>query len=117
MHTELKLRNISSERILKEYIERRLTFAMSRYGERVSRVTVRIGTAAGGKTEDRSCHITADLHPFGVITAEAIDRDVYSAIDRCVGRLARRFQSKSAQPRSVRSSRASIRVPDHHLAA
>lgn len=115
MHTELKLHHVSPERLLRDYVERRLNFAVSRFGDRIVNVTTRI-TSAGDKPEQLACHMTADLPPFGVITAEAIDEDVYSAIDRCAGRLARRCQSKRARPRS-RSDRASIRIPGRLVAA
>jgi ribosome-associated translation inhibitor RaiA len=57
------------------------------------------------------CRITANLHSFGVITAEASDPDVYLAIDRCMARLARRCASRCTRQRGARPARISIRVP------
>ncbi len=117
MHTEFKLHHVSPERLLSEYVERRLNFALSRFGERIGRVTTRISILSASRSQDLLCRINADLHPFGVVTAEAVDVDVYSAIDRCVSRLARICQSKCARPRSRTVSRSSIRIPSGSSAA
>ncbi len=117
MHTEVKLHHVNPERLLSEYVERRLSFALGRFGHRIGRVTVRIASAPVGAPDQFLCRMTADLNPFGTISAEATDPDVYSAIDRCAGRLARQCESKCARPRSTRSSRMSIRVPGSIWAA
>jgi ribosomal subunit interface protein len=110
MHIELKLHQVNPEELLMSYVERRLNFGLNRFGERVGRVTTRIRVSDGSTPEEITCRITADLRPFGAILAEATDADVYTAIDRCVARLARRCDSKCARPRSARSSRTSIRT-------
>jgi ribosomal subunit interface protein len=110
MHLELKLHQLDAEELLRDYVERRLNFSLSRFGERVGRVTTRISVSDSSASQEITCRITADLRPFGVIVAEARDADVYTAIDRCSARLARRCESKSERPRSARSSRASIRT-------
>lgn len=110
MHIELKLHQVDPEKLLKSYVERRVNFGLSRFGERVGKVTTRIRVSDSGTAEDVTCRMSADLHPFGAILAEATDTDVYTAIDRCVARLARRCDSKCARPRSARSSRTSIRT-------
>jgi ribosomal subunit interface protein len=110
MHTELKLHNVGSERLLFSYVDRRLSFALSHFREHIGRVTTRISATTNGRSE-LMCRITAELHGFGTVTAEAVNTDVYAAIDRCAGRLARRCHSKLVRPRSERTSRSSIRVP------
>jgi ribosomal subunit interface protein len=110
MHLELKLDQVNPEEMLRSYVERRLYFNLSRFGERVNRVTTRIRASEGSTPQEITCRISAALHPFGPILAEATDADVYTAIDRCVARLARRCDSKCARPRSARSSRTSIRT-------
>jgi ribosomal subunit interface protein len=110
MHIELKLREVNPEELLMRYVERRLNFSLSRFGDRVGKVTTRIRVSDSSTPEEITCRVSADLHPFGVILAEATDADVYTAIDRCVARLARRCESKCARPRSTRSSRTSVRT-------
>jgi ribosomal subunit interface protein len=110
MHTELKLHRVNPEELLMSYVERRLDFNLSRFGERVGRVTTRIRVSDATTPREITCRISAHLHPFGSILAEATDADVYTAIDRCVARLARRCDSKCDRPRTARSSRTSIRT-------
>jgi|SRR5512146_811082 ribosome-associated translation inhibitor RaiA len=116
MHTEIKLLQIDSDRLISDYVVRRLSFALGRFGERIGKVTTRIGVASSGAPQDLVCRIAAEFHPFGVVTAEAIDPDVYTAIERCVSRLERRCQSKCARRRNG-SSRDSIRIPIQKPAA
>jgi ribosomal subunit interface protein len=110
MHTELKLHQVNPGKLLISYVERRLNFSLSRFGERIGRVTARIRVSDGTTPGDITCRISAGLHPFGLILAEATDADAYTAIDRCVTRLARRCESRCTRHRSTRSSRTSIRT-------
>lgn len=97
MQLELKLHRVRSEQLLQSYIERRLSFGLSRFNGRMGRVAARIGLSEGKAPAVMTCHFSADLRPFGVITAEASDNDIYTAIDRAAGRLARRCESKCAR--------------------
>ncbi len=117
MYTELKLHHVNPERLLAEYVERRLNFTLARFGDRISRVTTRISSAPAGTPDQWLCRMTLDLQPFGTISAEATDADVYGAIDRCAGRLARQCESKCGRPRSARTGRMSIRMPGFISAA
>lgn len=109
MHVELKLQQVNPEKLLLDYAERRINFLLSRFGERIGKVTTRISGSADRGSSDLICRVSADLHPFGVITAEAIGSDVYTSIDRCTARLARRCASKCERQRDGRLSRKSIR--------
>lgn len=110
MQTELKVHRVNSEELLHQYVERRLSYLLSRFGDRIGKVTARLASS-GSASSDLVCRMTAELRPFGVITAEATDPDAYSAIDRCAGRLARRCESKCARPRGNTQNRATIRMP------
>jgi len=111
MQTEVKLHRVSPDALLRKYVERRLNFVLARFGSRIGRVTARIGEASSGSADELVCRMSADLQPFGVISAEAADMDLYTAIDRCAARLSRRCDSKCSRPRSSRANRFSIRVP------
>ncbi len=117
MHTELKINRVNPESLLRSYVERRLYFALSRFGSRVGKVTVTIVPDCSARTSDLICRAVADLHPFGAVIAEASDTDVYAAIDRAVARLVRRCQSKCTRQRSGMGRRTSIRIPKDRLAA
>ncbi len=114
MHSELRLHQLNPERVLNDYVDRRLSFVLSRFGERIGRVTARVTATAPQSVQ---CRITAELRPVGAVTAMAEDADAFAAIDRCLGRLARRCQSKSMRTRNGRSARVSIRNTDDFAAA
>ena len=116
MHTEIKILQIDSDRLICDYVARRLSFALSRFGERIGKVSARIAPASTGAAPNLICRLAAEFPPFGVVTAEALDPDVYSAIERSVGRLERQCQSKCARRRGG-SNRDSIRIPTQKPAA
>jgi ribosomal subunit interface protein len=117
MHVELKLQQVDPQKLLLDYAERRINFLLGRFGERIGSVTIRISVSPDRKSNELVCRITADLHAFGVVTAEAIGTDVYASIDRCTARLARRCVTKCERSRSRRPSRDSMRLLDFHRAA
>lgn len=110
MRSQFKLHHVNAERLVSDYVERRLGFALGRFAHRIGSVTTAIRADGPRFGNEMTCRISADVQPFGVISAEAVDPDVYAAIDRCAGRLARRCQAKFARPRSRRESRASVRM-------
>jgi len=89
------------------YVERRLRFALSRFGGRVGHVTVRMN--ADGPASSR-CRIEAEILPFGHVAVEEIDSDLFAAIDRATGRIGRLFSRKLERTREDRTGRESIRV-------
>jgi ribosomal subunit interface protein len=78
---------------LREHAERRVAFALSRFGDRMTRVTMRL---ADGNGADKRCVLRVRLAgmPDAVITERA--GDLYAAIDRAADRagrtVARRLQ-------------------------
>lgn len=91
----------------KAYVERRLRYALNRFGGRVGRVTVRI--SADGPAEN-ICRISAEILPFGRIAVEETDSDLFAAIDRATGRIGWLFGRKLERARDARSGRESIRL-------
>src|SRR4051812_8199205 len=117
MHMEFKFHQLNPEELLMSYVERRLHFALSRFGDRVGKVTTRIRLSHASTPGEIMCRTSADLRPFGAVVAEAADADVYTAIDRCIARLARRCDSKCTRSRGTRSSRTTIRTSKLFTAA
>jgi ribosomal subunit interface protein len=111
MHTELKLHHIKAEQLLLGHVERRFSRALARFGDKLGRITVRIGVSGRGRTDTIVCRISADIHSFGFIVAEASDANMYTALDRCTARFARRCASRCMRQRSARAARFSIRSP------
>ncbi len=92
---------------LKLYVERRLHFALARFGNRVGQVTVRIG--ADGPAEHR-CRISTEVLPFGRVAIEENDSDLFAAIDRATGRIGRLFGRELDRSRDARLGRESVRT-------
>lgn len=95
MRVELRIRNTDLASVLRNYADRRLRFALSRFGDRVGRVVVTLSKFDGAEQSiAKSCHITAELRPFGQVATREVDPNLYTAIDRAVGRLGRLFASR-----------------------
>ena len=92
---------------LRSYVERRLKFALDRFGGRVDEVTVRI---CGDGPEANNCRISTEVSPLGRIAVEENDPDLFAAIDRATGRLGRLFGSELKRVRDARVGRESVRL-------
>ena len=95
MQIELRIKNTDLSAILKTYTDRRLRFALSRFGGRVGNVVVvvsEITDVAHGIL--KSCHINVEIRPFGEVVAREEDPNLYTAIDRAVGRVGRLCASR-----------------------
>jgi len=90
-----------------QYIERRLRFALGRFGSRVGQTRVRI-TAEGDR--GRRCRISVEVLPFGRVAVEEIDTDLFAAIDRATGKVGRLVGRELERMRSLRNDRASVRL-------
>jgi len=90
MRVELRVRDVDLAGALREYIVRRLDFALGRFGERVGRVRVKISGLNGTRGGTiASCRISADVLPFGRVALQETELDLYAAIDGAVNRLGR----------------------------
>ena len=104
MHTN----EVDLAEAIEAYVERRLRFALGRFGDRVGHVAVRIG--ADGKA-NRFCHIQSELVPWGRVAVQESDPDLFSAIDRATGRIGRLFGRELERGRENRIGRESVRIP------
>ena len=74
---------------LRTRVERRLGFALSRFGERIGRVLLQFSdTTNQGGDADKRCQIDVGLTPKGV-QVEHIDADMFVALDRAADRASR----------------------------
>ena len=95
MQVDLRIRNTDLTNVLRSYAERRLRFALSRFGDRAGRVVVTVSELqSADQGIATSCHISADIRPFGQVAARETDPDLYAAIDRAAGRIGRLFTSR-----------------------
>jgi putative sigma-54 modulation protein len=107
MHVEIHTNDADLAEAFKSYVNRRLRFALGRFGGRVGRVTVRIG--GDGRTK-RRCRISTVVLPIGRIAVEESDPDLFVAIDRATGRIGRLFGRELERARDARLGRDSVRL-------
>ncbi len=77
---------------LREYITRRLHFALGRFSPAIRRVNVRAGDVNGPRGGvDKRCHILVTLRTSGSspVTVDTHDSDLCAAIDRSTDRIGR----------------------------
>ena len=76
---------------LRSHIERHLRFALSRFGERVARASVRLEHVAGPPVGPRTwcCSIDVTLRPASSVIVDEKQDDLHTAIDRATERVGR----------------------------
>ena len=116
MRVAIQKHNVQVNEDLRAHIERRLQFALSRFGRLVRRVAVHLGDTNGTRgCVDKRCCIEVSLTPSGSVRAEDTDADFFPAVanaadrvGRSVGReLERRRESRSYVPLSLSSTEGS----------
>src|SRR5581483_6014928 len=103
---EFRMQTTDTAEVLKGYIERRLRFALGRFGDRVGHVTVRVSRNAN----EHECRISTELMPFGRVAGKDTDADLFSAVDRAAGRVGRLFGRELQRVRALRRSHESVRA-------
>jgi ribosomal subunit interface protein len=103
MAFELRVRNGEITLELREHVERRLGFALGRFGGRVGRVTVSLEDLNGPRGGlDQHCRIEVGLVPSGKVMAEATGVEVIAAVNRAAERIARRVRNDLERRRVTR---------------
>jgi ribosome hibernation promoting factor len=91
MQVELRIRDTARRDRLRAHVERRLRFALRRFGNRVHRVVVRRGRVNGIRgvrgTGEARCHVEVRLPPSGTVTVKETSTDLFATIDRASGRV------------------------------
>ena len=111
MAFELRVRNGEVTPELRGHVERRLGFALGRFGDRVASVTVSLEDLNGPRGGlDQRCRIEVGLVPSGKVMAEATDVEAVAAVNRAAERIARRVRNEFDRRRATRR-RGSTREP------
>ena len=75
---------------LRAHIERRLRFALGRFGARITAVTVTVEDLNGPRGGvDKQCRITVALASAGHLRVEVSDTEVTPAVDQAAARIGR----------------------------
>jgi len=116
--------SVSGDRVkvttgLREFIDRRLHFALGRFGPAIDHVSVRVGDINGPRGgADKHCRIVVKLRASGSnpIAIDDNDEDLYAAVaqasdrvGRTVARAVERRQGKRAHQRR-RTSTANVEI-------
>ena len=95
MRVELLVKGMDAEDALREYVERRIHFALSRFGSELGRVAVRLTKTDGSQgASQKQCQIVIGLLPSGSVSVVATHADLFGAIDRAVERAGRSVQRR-----------------------
>lgn len=90
MRISLRTQGLEPTEAIREHVDRRVRFAVGRFGDRLDEVTVRIGDANGPRGGlDKTCRLVATLGGAGQVVVEDSDADLYVAVDRGTSRLGR----------------------------
>lgn len=90
MKIDIRTRDIDLSESLHEHIERRLLFALGRFGTRVIAVTVVLEDLNGPRGGiDKQCRMTAVVASARHLRVEVRDTDMLTAIDCAADRLGR----------------------------
>jgi ribosome-associated translation inhibitor RaiA len=85
---------------LRAHLERRVLFAVARFGDRVRSVQATLNDANGPRGgPDKVCRLQAELRGAAPVLVEDADGDAYVAIDRAAGRLGRSVARELARRR------------------
>jgi len=89
MKIQIRSRDVAVPAVLRAHVERRLAFALGRFGERIGCVTVRLSDAGGQPSgAAQCCRIEVGLGPRSE-RAEDTDADRFAAVDHAIDRVSR----------------------------
>ena len=90
MQIQIRARHVEVTESLRVHVERRLGFALARFGGRIGRVIVRFSdTNSHRGGVDNRCQIDVGLRPSGSVRSEDTDADLCIAVNRAADRVAR----------------------------
>lgn len=85
---ELRTHGMEINPGLRDHIDRRLNFALSRFGARVTKATVSLTDNNGPKGGiDKSCQIVVRLRGLGDVIADVVDTEWAASVDRATTRI------------------------------
>jgi putative sigma-54 modulation protein len=90
MRIELKAWHVQRSAALEAHAERRISFALGRFGSEIDTVTLLVEDVNGPKGgADKRCALTARGPRIGAVRVEQTSSDAYGAIDVLAGRAGR----------------------------
>lgn len=106
MKLELHAKGLTLTDGLRAHVERKLRFALGRFGARVRSVRVQLQDLNGPRGgEDIRCQIQAHLAPTGTLTIQETRRDPFAAVARACDRVSARVTRHIVRRRLQRKGR------------
>jgi ribosomal subunit interface protein len=112
MHIQMHFNDGVAAEALRSYLDRRLRFALARFGRRVGEIIVRVRPDG---PSGNHCRISAEVLPFGQVAIEQADSDLFTAIDRATGKIGRQFSRELERMRNARVGRESVRLAERAI--
>ncbi len=111
MQIEIRSLNKNVEQSQRTFVERRLLFALGRFGSRVRRVLVRLEDLNGPRGGlDKRCHIEARLAGKGLLVVDVRDAELEPAVSRAASRMARRVRDALTTRREGRKRGTQVQL-------
>jgi ribosome hibernation promoting factor len=108
MRIELKTRHVQRSSQLEAHVERRISFALGRFGSEIETVKVLVEDVNGPKGgADKRCALTARGPRIGTVRVEQTSTDACGAIDVLAGRAGRSVVRVLGRRRPGSSSKVS----------
>ncbi len=89
MNVDIHGQGFAVTQALADHVRRRLGFVLARHGDRILRVSVRVGDENGPRGGAKFCRIQVHLLDAPVAAIEDIGADLYTVIDRAADRVGR----------------------------
>ena len=103
MRLKINVRNGDSSKTVRECIERRMRFALSRFDNRIRRAEVVLDDVNGPRGgADQHCTLTIKLASTTPIVIQATDVDAMAAVGRVADRAARHLSDHLKRRRDLR---------------
>ena len=95
MKIEIRSLNERIDQAQRDSIERRLLFALGRFGDRIRRVMVRLEDMNGPRGGlDKRCHVEVRMPGRSVLVVDVHDVELEPAVSRASQRIARRVRDE-----------------------
>ncbi len=90
MKVDFRFRSIEARDELREHAMRRIQFHLSRFGDEITAVLLRIADINGPRGgEDKRCQVTVQGPKIGTIILDDLDSSPFSSVDLAVARAGR----------------------------
>ena len=93
MHIKIHSNDFSITPAMSEYIDEKIKFALTRYGQRIRVIEISLKDINGPRGGlDKQCIIKMKINQFKTLVVDDVSSDAYEAISACTQRAKRRIE-------------------------